>query len=180
MRLLFVVCCIAVVVAAGASPGSSQVTARQGVAPATPEPEIVRFYSPMVLEIPLSDLRSLAPGTQRKLPSVRKYVCDHDVTITALYVEKVATGTRKNRGVALQVTGTIAVADSYDRLVDLALRGKTGDHVWASNAIHSLSAEEERLTPFKVVLPTTAAAIEEAFAAGQPSLELTLTVRDNS
>ncbi len=182
MRFDGVICglALAFVVAVGAAPALPQVTARQGTPPAAPEPEIVRFYSPMVLEIPLSDLRSLADGAKRKLPSVRKYVCDNDVSITTLYVEKVSTGTRKQPGLALEVTGSISVTDSYDRLVDVALRFKNGDQAWASNAIRSLSAEEERVTPFKVVVPTSAAAIEEAFASGKPTLELTLTVRDNS
>ena len=168
---------VAVILLLAAAPGPAQVTARQGTAP---PPDIVRFSSPMVLQIPLTDVRQLEVGTQRKLPSLRKYLCDENVSIIALYVEKIATGSRRERGIALSVDGTLFVSDSYDRLVDVGLRLMRNERVYASNTIRSISAEEERAIPFKVLLPVSQAVLDEAFAEGEPKLELTLTVRDNS
>jgi hypothetical protein len=92
-----------------ARPGESQVTARQG---APTEPEIVRFNSPMVLDIPLSDVRTLPQDAQRQLPSVRKYVCDNDVSLTQMYVAKKYSGRKRERQLALVIDGAISVADS--------------------------------------------------------------------
>ncbi len=158
-------------------PVLAQVTARQGTAP---EPDLVRFDSPMVLEVPLKDVRQLEPGTERRLPNLRKYVCDGDVSLISLAVEKVVTGPRKQRGIALAVTGAVFVGDSYDRWVDIGLRLIRGEKAYASGTARSISAEEERATPFRILIPLTDALLDEAFTEGEPKLELTLTVRDNS
>jgi hypothetical protein len=161
-----------------AQPPETQVTAKQGV---SPEPEIVRFNSPMILELPLANLGTLEPGTRRKLPGVRKYLCDNDVSFTTLYIEKEFRGRKKARELTLVITGSIFVADSYDRLSDLAIRVKSRDRVIATHVTRGISTEEERTTPFRLVVPITEAALSEALAAEQdPVLELTLTVRDNS
>ena len=161
-----------------AGPAKTQVTARQGVAP---EPEIVRFNSPMILELPLSNIETLEPGTKRQLPSVRKYLCDNDVSFTTLYIEREFRGRRKARELTLVITGSILVADSYDRLVDLAVRLNSQGRELAKSIIRGLSAEEERSTPFRLVVPISETALHEAYTAEAiPTLELTLTVRDNS
>lgn len=159
-------------------PGESQVTARQG-SPA--EPEIVRFNSPMVLEIPLSDIRTLPPEAQRQLPGVRKYVCDNDVSLTQMYVAKKYSGRKRERQLALAINGAILVTDSYDRLVDIGMRLVRDGRLLANATVRGISAEEERTTPFKLMLPVTEPVLEDAFAGGAlPTLELTLTVHNNS
>lgn len=178
MRTQLSAALLLLLLAAVAYPGESQVTARQGQ---PTEPEIVRFDSPMVLEIPLSDMRRLPPDAQRQLPSVRKYRCDNDVSLTQMYVTKKYSGRKRERQLTLVINGAISVADSYDRLVDIGLRLIKEGRLLANTTVRGISAEEERNTPYKVVLPVTESALEEAFATGSlPVLELTLTVHDNS
>lgn len=157
---------------------SAQAAARQGVAP---PPEIQHFESPMILDLALPDVGALEPRTQMKLPSVRKYVCDNDVTLMNLAVAKRYKGPKRSRSLDLVVSGLVFVEDSYDRRVDLALRLKSSERIMASGRLDNYSAEEGRTTKFQLFLPVDESELLSALAADPaPTLELTLTVRDDS
>lgn len=159
-------------------PASSQVVARQGT---PPPPKETHFASPMVLELPLPDVRSLDTDAARRLGEVREFICDNDVRILNLAIARQYTGPRKNRSLQLLVTGLISVGDSYDRRVDIALRLRSGEEAVATQTLRNVSAEEERVTPFRVVVPVDESALSAAYAAAHPAtLEITLTVRDDS
>lgn len=159
-------------------PASSQVVARQGT---PPPPKETHFASPMVLEFPLPDIRSLGPDAARRLADVRNFICDNDVRLLNLTIAKQYTGPREDRSLQLLVTGLISVGDSYDRRVDIALRLKSAEEAVATQTLRNVSAEEERVTPFRVVVPVDESALSAAYAAAQPAtVELTLTVRDDS
>lgn len=159
-------------------PASSQVVARQGT---PPPPKETHFASPMVLELPLPDIRSLDTDAARRLGEVRDFICDNDVRLLNLTIAKQYTGPRKDRSLQLLVTGSISVGDSYDRRVDIALRLRSGDEAVATQTLRNVSAEEERVTPFRIVVPVDESALSVAYAAAEPAtVELTLTVRDDS
>lgn len=169
---------LVVLLAASQVPAASQVVARQGT---PPPPKETHFASPMVLELPLPDVRSLGPEAARRLGEVRDFICDSDVRLLNLTIAKQYTGPRKDRSLQLLVNGLISVGDSYDRRVDIALRLRSGEETVAMQTLRNVSAEEERLTPFRIVVPVDEAALSAAYAAAQPAtIELTLTVRDDS
>lgn len=160
------------------SPSSAQVAARQGVAP---QPEVVNFQSPMILDLPLPNVAPLEPNAQMQLPKVRQYVCDHHVQLLNLAIAKQLKGSRKTRSLELVVSGSVFVAASYDRRVDIALRIKSGDDILALQILRNNKAEEERSTPFRIILPVAEPRLLAAYATEPaPVLEMILTVRDDS
>ena len=111
----------------------------------------------------------------------RDFICDNHVRLLNLTIAKQYTGPRKARSLELLVTGSISVSDSYDRRVDIALRLRSGEEPLAMQTLRNVSAEEERVTPFRIVVPVDESALSVAYAAAQPAaVELTLTVRDDS
>ena len=156
----------------------AQVAARQGVAP---PPAIVNFDSPMILDLPLPNVATLDSDVQLQLPSVRKYICDSHVQLLNLAIAKEYKGPKKSRSLALVLLGAVFVADSYDRRFDLALRVKSGNDVLAAQTLRNQSAEEQRIMPFRILLPIAESRLISAYSAEPPPvLELTLTVRDDS
>jgi hypothetical protein len=154
------------------------VSARQGTAP---PPEEVRFDSPMILDLPLPNVTAIDPGSTLNLPNVRKYICDSHVSLLSLTVAKQYKGPKKARSLELIVSGFVSVTDSYDRRVDIGLKLRNGDEKIGSQILRNLSAEEERTTPFRLIIPVDESKLTAALSAEQaPVLELTLTVRDDS
>ena len=156
--LLFLVGFLAI----GRVPTTGQVAARQGVAS---QPEIFNFESPMILDLPLPNVGALDPHTQMQLPKVRKYVCDAHVQLLDLAIAKQFKGPKKARSLELVVSGSVFVADSYDRRVDISLRVRSGDDVLASQILRNHKAEEERSTPFRILLPIVESRLLAAYAA---------------
>jgi hypothetical protein len=168
---------IALIAAAPLS-ASPQATARQGTAP---PPQEVYFASPMILDLPLPNVTSLDPRSVLRLGDVHKYICDNHVRLLNLTVGKQYKGPKKARSLELIVSGSISVIDSYDRRVDIALQLRSGEEKIASQILRNFSAEEERNTPFSILLSVDEARLAAAYSAEQsPLLELTLTVRDDS
>lgn len=164
--------------AAPMSASSPQVTARQGTAP---PPEEAHFASPMVLDLQLPRVTAVEPGSLLRLADVRKYICDNHVTLLNLTVAKQYKGPRKARSLELVVAGSVSVADSYDRRVDIALQLRSGEEKIAAQTLRNYSTEEERVTPFRILLPVDESKLEAAYSSeNAPVLELTLTVRDDS
>jgi hypothetical protein len=154
----------------------AQVSAHQGVS----SPDIVNFDSPMVLDLALPNIAAAPPDSQMQLPDVRKYICDKNVSLLNLAVTKRISGRKSEHALELIISGSVLVEASYDRRVDVAVRVKSGDHVLASQILRNISAEEDRKTSFHVAVPITESALASAYAATvRPSLELTLTVRDD-
>lgn len=162
----------------GAGICRSQVTAHQGTSPPS---EIVHFASPMILDLPLPDLGSVDAGSQAQLPKVRMYICDRDVSLLNLAIAKQYKGPRKARSLQLVISGSVFVAESYDRRVDIDLRLKSGDEVLGTQRLRNHKTEEGRSTPFRLFLPVDESRVIAALAAQPaPTLEVTLTVRDDS
>jgi hypothetical protein len=166
------------VAAAPISASSPQVTARQGTAP---PPQEEHFASPMVLDLPLPRVTALEPGSLLRLADVRKYICDQHVTLLSLTVAKQYKGPRKARSLELVVSGFISVTDSYDRRVDITLQLRNGEEKLSAQTLRNYSTEEERVTPFRILLPVDESKLEAAYSSENPPiLELMLTVRDDS
>jgi hypothetical protein len=154
---------------------SGQVTAHQGT------PEVTSFESPMVLDLPLPNIAPLAADSQLQLPDTRKYVCDKNVSLVNLAITKRVKGHRDKISTQLVVSGSVVVERSHDRRVDIALRIQSKDHVLASQTLHNLKAEEGRRSAFQVTLPVDDKVLRDASTSEpQPTLEITLTVRDDS
>lgn len=169
---------LAMLIAAVPTSASSEVTARQGTAP---PPEITHFASPMILDLPLPNVTPLEPGSSIRLGDVRKFICDQHVSLLNLTVTKEYKGPRKARSLELVVSGLVSVTDSYDRRVDIALRIRSGEEMIASQTLRNYSTEEERVTPFRILIPVDESRLTAAYSAEQaPVLELILTVRDDS
>ena len=155
-----------------------QVVAKQGEALPSPDKH---FDSPMILELPLPNVASLDDHSSLRLADVRHYICDSNVSLLNLTVSKQHRGTRKSRSLEIVVAGTVWVAASYDRRVDIAVALRSGETNLASNVLRNQSAEEERLTSFRVSLPVDESRLATALAAApSPTLVLTVTVRDDS
>jgi hypothetical protein len=166
-----------VLFAVALSPSMAQV-AKQGTAPA---PEEQHFASPMILDLPLPNVDSIEPGSILRLSGVRKYICDNHVSLIGLTVGKQYQGRRKARTLELVLSGFVLVTDSYDRRIDLAVKIRSGDDELATQWLRNYSAEEERNTPFRILVPVDESRLTAAYATEHPPhLELTLTVRDDS
>lgn len=157
---------------------SAQVAARQGTAP---PPQEQHFASPMILDLPLPNVIAIEPGSILRLADVRKYICDSHVSLIGLAVAKQYKGPKKARVMELVVSGSVLVTDSYDRRIDLALKLRSGDDEIAKQILRNYSAEEERATPFRILVPVEEARLAAAYSPeAPPVLELMLTVRDDS
>ncbi len=166
-----------VLLAAAQSLSIAQV-AKQGTAP---PPEEQHFASPMILDLPLPNVASIKPGSVLRLADVRKYICDQHVSLIGLTVAKEYKGPRKARTMELVVSGLVLVRDSYDRRIDLAVKIRSGDDELATQWLRNHSAEEERSTPFRILVPVDESRLTALHATEHPPLlELTLTVRDDS
>lgn len=155
-----------------------QVAARQGTPPV---PKEVHFASPMILDLTLPNVTTIAPGSALRLPEVYRYICDTHVLLRELTVAKQYKGSRKARSLELLISGQVFVAESYDRRVDIALRLLTLDTEIAKQTLRNLKAEEARATLFKIVLPVDEQKLLSAYTAEEPPiLQLTVTVRDDS
>jgi len=163
-------------------PVTSQVVARQGM---PSQQEVVFFKSPMILEFPLPDLRSLDLDDKQRitrflLPDVEKYRCDSAVSLLALAV----TARRKDPislgRCEIEITGQVSVAVSHDRKVDLACSMKRAESVIAKGLCPDLKAPEDKSTPFKLLLPIDELDLRTILGGQIPTIvELTLTVRSD-
>jgi hypothetical protein len=166
-------------VLAPAMPSSleAQVTARQGDPAASPQQE---FRSPMILDLPLYDLRSLPNGTGFTFKEVTKFYCE-DVVLSQLVVAK-----NKDRGrppgLRLEIRGMASVRRSYDRWTQLRFELLRGEERIAFVSMPRLSTEEGQTTPFHTEIMLTAQQAERLFSPGEsvPNLRVTVTVVDNS
>ena len=155
-----------------------QVTARQGT---PPPPQQMHFESPMILDLPFPNVTSLEAGSSLRLAEVYKYICDQHVLLRGLIVEKRYKGPRRARSLELVMAGQAFVAESYDRRIDIGLTILSGDSQIATQVLRNLKAEEKHATPFAIVVPVDEQKLRTAYAAAkQPTLQLTVTVRDDS
>ena len=156
---------------------STKVTAHQGTAPS----EIVNFASPMILDLALPNVAALDETSRAHLPSVKQFLCDRNVSLQDLAVAKQYKGPKKSRSLRLVVSGAVLVDESYDRRVDIGLRLKSGGEVLGEQKLRNLKTEEGRSTPFHLIFPVEESRLVATYAASpEPTLELTLAVRDDS
>jgi hypothetical protein len=157
---------------------TAQVVARQG---AIPQPAVVKFNSPMILELPAAALAELHPGSEVAVSNdIRKYICDNDVSFTNLRVRK-RFQSRREGLLQLVVSGFLTVRSSYDRSADVTIRLKKAEQVLASGTTLNIDAEEGRNTSFRVTSTVSDSRLRDAYLSDpQPTLEIVLTVRDNS
>lgn len=168
---------LTVPVAAAPIPAPPQATARQGMATL----DAGLFESPMILDLPLPNLKPFKSGVTVKLPDVRTYICDNNVSLSTLGVTKRYSGPKRTRSLALVVSGFISVTDSYDRRVDIRLQLKDDEEVLTTGILRNSKAEEGRVTPFRISLLVDEAKLQAAYSPGSaPKLELMLTVHNDS
>jgi hypothetical protein len=157
------------------APLGAEVTVRQGT------PTVQQFQSPMILEVPLPSPVDLPGGGSRSTaPNLSAFACD-GVTISSLSVVLSRRNSRRGpEPLVLEVSGTLHVPPSHDRLVDLSLAVKEEETVVGRGERRKIDAEEDNQKKFKVQVNLDQAAFEEAFATDPPPrLEITLTVTSN-
>ena len=169
---------VAVVAAFGfaAAPcADAQVIARQGSASAD---DVVQFRSPMILELPISNLVTLSKA--EPIAGARKYRCD-GVYFSTLQIEKRRTSRDNAHNITFAVSGTIFVPESNDRFANVTVRLKKGDTSLAAGGRFNIDAEEVKVTPFVVLFDVPKADLADSYATQPaPVLEVTLAVRENS
>lgn len=163
LSLLLAMLCLSGPIDAG------QVTARQG--PDTTR----RFTSPMILEASLPVL----PGFKRTQfgREIADFTCD-GVSLRDLSYH--ITGNRKaaDRPTQIEFAGWVAVPNSFDREVDVVIAVKSHGETLGSRGTFRISAEEGRRTAFRVKVPISR--LRGVTGDAAPTVEITLTVRDNS
>jgi hypothetical protein len=156
---------------------TGQAVARQGE-PEKPKVVDTIFSSPMVLDLPLTDLSTLPLKVPKKYTGIRNNICD-DVSFTFLEVLK-RSGPHTNGVPAtiLEVHGALWVRPSYDRDVDLRFELVKDEAVLLREVLAHLDAEEGKVLEFKQKLtlsPTLTSALAEA---SPPELRITMYVRE--
>ena len=153
--------------------------ARQGE-PAPPREQY--FQSPMILDLPIPNLAALDEGSTMQLADVSRFICDNHVSLIGLTIGKQYRGFRKSRRMELVLDGFVRIADSFDRRVDLLARVRSGDREHAKQPLHDYKTEEDRSTPFRMLIPVAdeLGFVSALTSSHPPVLELTLSVRDDS
>ncbi len=154
-----------------AAPGFAQITASQG-APAVADGK--RFESPMVLSIPLPQLRGQSTLVAFSVAGIREYRCE-DASLPLL---KLSTSTSKKGVRTVIVSGMLLVDKSYDRFVSLefALRDGEGEML-ARGREYNISVEEEKSARFSVDLELAKERAAELDGAADLRLQVTMHVR---
>jgi hypothetical protein len=154
----------------------AQVTARQGD---PSESAAQEFKSPMILDLPLKDFRRLTSGSGKDFKEVKKYYCD-DLTISHLVVVKdEETHRGKPSGLHLEISGSVYVRPSYDRLATLRFDVVKGEERFTTTQ-ESISAGEGKTRSFKADLHLQPETLDRLFAEGAPALlRVVVTVQDN-
>jgi len=165
------------VLAAACQPVDAQVIARQ----ATPAEDPRQYFdSPMVLELPLPDLRetarshNLSAGTE-----IRNFVCDA-VTLHHLVIVRGKTrGKGAKAQVPLELTGVVTVGSSRDKEVLVNYSFMKEETAIATFATKRTEVEEERSKAFRVKLRMSEAKLRTLYEGDpEPVLKIMVTVWD--
>lgn len=156
-----------------AGSAGAQVTAKQG-APRFDPDKI--FQSPMILEFEAPRLKTLAPQTTWRIAEVGQYRCE-DVWISFLNVRRADKGKKDER--RFEISGSVSVAESFDRFVTVRLEVLDGETVVGAITKNKIDAEERKVTPFDVKLELDATKSAALTAAAAPKLRLTMTLTKN-
>lgn len=160
----------------------AQVTATQG-ANAAEDGKQTEFASPMVLDIPFPDFRTLPPKSPWVTTEASRYFCE-GVSVDSLTVVPgkarktwLLDGSGKERVVEYTLETSIRVRPSQDRRVNLLVELRLGDRTLASTAIRDVDAEEEKVKRAKAYLVARAEDVESLFTGeAKPTLRLTMSV----
>lgn len=160
---------------AAAIPAHADVVARQGTN-VDPRENRQHFESPMIVELPWASLRELPEGNSRGYGEFLRFWCED-----ARLVGVRATRDRRGRkGDQIDFSGGIQVEDSFDRIARIEVSAAIGERVLARAEHARIDAEEEKVTPFRVRLALSPAALAELDAAGdEAKLVVRLALRDN-
>ncbi len=151
--------------------GAATATEAQEIIARAERVEIHEFRSPMELDLPANDLRSLEPGDSFSFgDGVRNFVCD-DVYIWSLALQR----HRISRGklVRFSIKGYLFVRPGYDREVTLKFSLLLGDEVLRTVPLPRREAEEKKRRFFSGPLILTKEDHEASLSSGQ---QLTLRV----
>ncbi len=173
------VTCLFLSIFSVASQGAgAQVEARQGD---SKEERPNDFTSPMVLELPLSDLSALAGGELVEYQDeIREFFCD-DVALRHFQIERQKTrGSDATAQVTFRIRGTLYVRPSHDREVALDITIGKGEDVVAETRLTEIEAEEKKRKAFKQRFVVPQRRLLEAFSSDPtPTLRITMWVRDD-
>lgn len=151
----------------------AQITAHQGAPIVAPEK---KFVSPMVLEIPVPQLRGMKQAGRMGLAGVHEYSCE-GVSIPNLVVAQSPYG-KKIRN--YEFYGFLKVEPSFDRSVTLTLElVDGGKRVLAQVTKEEISAEERKTTPFSIRLKAGEAMIDAIDFSENLTLRITMQVRED-
>lgn len=164
---------LAVGMAWWAGSAGAQVTAKQGAPRFDPDKT---FQSPMILEFEAPRFNTLAPQTTWRIAEVGQFRCE-DVWISFLNVRRADKGKKADR--RFEISGQVAVAESFDRFVTLRFEVLDGETVIGAITKIKIDAEERKVTPFDVELALDATKAAALAAATAPKLRLTMTLAKN-
>lgn len=153
-----------------AGSSGAQVVAKQG-APRFDPAKI--FRSPMILEFEAPRLQTVAPQNTWRVTEIGEYRCE-DVWISYLNVRRADRGKKAER--RFEISGSVFVAESFDRFVTIRLEVLDGEKVIGAVTKNKLDAEERKVTAFEVNLDLDAAKVAALAAAVAPKLRLTMTL----
>lgn len=151
----------------------AQVTAKQGAPRFDPDKT---FQSPMILEFEGPRLKTLASQTTWRIADAGQFRCE-DVWLSFLNVRRADKGKKAER--RFEISGQVAVAESFDRFVTLRFEVLDGEKVIGAITKNRIDAEERKVTPFGVDLKLDAAQAAALAAATAPRLRLTMTLAKN-
>jgi hypothetical protein len=126
----------------------NQVVARQGD---PSEAETQEFKSPMILDLPLKDFRTIPWNTGKHFNELHKYYCDDLVISEFLMSKKEDSRHGKAAGMRLDMQGAVTVRPSYDRLATLRFDVIKGEERLAATQV-GIKAGEGKTRQFSTEL----------------------------
>ena len=156
-----------------ATTASAQITAYQVKPLVDPAKD---FVSPMILDIPVPQLRGVKEAGRMAIGSLREFDCE-GVSIRTFVVDQSPFSVT---GRTYEFIGSLLVEESFDRFVTLTLALTDGDkRIFAQVTQVDISAEDGETKPFSIRLKVYQAMAEAVDAAENLTLRITMHVRED-
>lgn len=148
----------------------AQIEARQGTLSVD---EAKRFASPMILTLPIPELKGVRELRDFHVAGIRHYRCE-DASIASMTIR--VTATRKG-GRAYEISGLLLVDESFDRFVTVHFRLLGGGESFGQGRQMNIPVEEEKSNRFMVRIEVPEDRLEPLDQAAELALQLTMHVR---
>ncbi len=154
---------------------AAQSVARQGTVDEQPKRE---FNSPMVLEIPMTQLIGAEGPIGIDLKDQSKFICD-DVSIASIHIG--ASPTYDGKTMKFWFEPSVFVRPSHDRLVNLRFTFMNAGKESEANAECTIPAKEKKIRRGKLRIKTPTSEINQMRSPGSSAtLKITVSVTDDN